>query len=348
MFTPLDMADGVADTWDAERMPPGHEYYFGTVRTAERTFDTSGHAYGYLAGSATDLAHLVIPLLNHDTQFLTTGTAAGLQHGGSRAAGGRYSLGWRTTTLTSAVTPVVWHAGAVTGYHTTLITAPEAGWAIAVQQNVYSPLHDEALNSAAFGALTIGPGGTPAPIPGTATETIVPVMLGVLVLVLVLVLAGALAWTFLRLLARRLGRRPGWRAVLATAGWAGLGILPATTGGLLLPGMLDLQLRHIVRFMPDMGQLAIAIIVLGPALALARLATLIAELIATDRHGDRRAGSNRNHPGPARTIHSEQPASGHRRAATNPTAGRRPLSVHLHVRSGKYSYGILANRLAER
>lgn len=280
VFAPLDMADGVADARDAERMPPGHEFYFGTVRTADRTFDTSGLAYGYLAGSVTDLAHLAIPLLNDgrygDTRFLTENTVANLQRGGPPAAGGHYPLGWRNTTLRAVDTPIVWHAGAVTGYHSVLITAPDAGWAIAVQQNVWSPLHDEALNHAAFGALAIALGATPDPMPGSSTETIALVGLGALVLVLVV----ALAWTVRGLLVRRPGRRRRWRTVLAAVGWGGLGILSAVVVGLWLPGMFDLQLRHVVRFMPDIGHLAVVIVVLGPALALARLATLIAA-----RHG---------------------------------------------------------------
>ncbi|MEU6645179.1 serine hydrolase domain-containing protein [Saccharomonospora sp. NPDC046836] len=275
VFTPLDMADGIADARDAERMPPGHEYYFGSVRAADRTFDTSGLAYGYLAGSVTDLAHLAIPLLDNgryrDTQFLTPGTIAALQHSGPKATCGHYPLGWRHCTLATVNTPIVWHAGAVTGYHTALITAPETGWAIAVQQNVYSPLHDPALNAAAFGALTIALGGTPAPIPGNTTEPIALVALGVLALVL----AGALAWSSYRLLARR---PHTWRTWLATAGWSGLGSLSAVVAGLLLPGIFDLELRHVVRFMPDIGHLAIAIIVLGLALTVTRLAILLLHL----------------------------------------------------------------------
>lgn len=277
VFTPLDMADGIASPRDAERMPPGHEYYFGAVRSADRTFDTSGLAYGYLAGSVTDLAHLAIPLLEDgrygDTRFLTRDTVTNLRHGGPTAACGRYPLGWRNCTLTTVNTPIVWHAGAVTGYHTALITAPDTGWAIAVQQNVYSPLHDEALNSAAFGALTIALGGTPGPMPDNSADTVTIIALGALVLVL----AGALAWTLRRLLVPRPGRRPGWRTWSAAAAWAGLGTLSAVAVGLWLPGMFDLRLRHIVRFMPDIGQLAVAITILGPALALTRLATAAVE-----------------------------------------------------------------------
>lgn len=273
VFAPLEMADGIADHRDAQRMPPGHEYYFGTVRVADRTFDTSGLAYGYLAGSVTDLAHLAIPLLNRgrggDTRFLGEDTVAAMHHGGPAATCGRYPLGWRNCTLMD--TPIIWHAGAVTGYHTVLITAPEAGWGIAVQQNVYSPLHDEALNSAAFGALAIALGGTPDPRPGDRTETVALVGLSALALVL----AGALAWSVRRLLIRRPVRPPTWRAWLVAAGLVGLGVLSAVAVGVLLPGMFDLQLRHIVRFMPDIGQLAVAIVVLGPALAVTRLAVLL-------------------------------------------------------------------------
>lgn len=275
VFAPLDMTDTIVNVQDAERMPPGHEYYFGTVRVADRTFDTSGLAYGYLAGSVTDLAHLAIPLINEgrhgSTQFLSEGTGTAFEHGGPPAAGGRYPLGWRTSTLKTTSTTIVWHAGAVTGYHTVLITAPDAGWAIAIQQNAYSPLRDEALNSAAFGALTIVLGGTPSPAPGNSTEVIALAALGTVALVLL----GGLAWSIRRLLVRRASRPRTWRDWLAAAVWSGLGILSASAVGLVLPGMFGVQLRHIVRFMPDLGQLAIAILLLGPTLTVTRVAILL-------------------------------------------------------------------------
>jgi hypothetical protein len=115
-------------------------------------------------------------------------------------------------------------------------------------------------------------GGTPGLAPTDPTETLALVGLGTLAGVL----AGALGWTVRRLV-RAVRRRPGRPAVLAAVCWGGLGILSALAAGLWLPGAFDLQLRHIVRFMPDIGQLAVAIVVLGPTLALARLATLIVE-----------------------------------------------------------------------
>ncbi len=291
VFSPLKMTDTVVDARDVERMPPGHEFYFGTVRTAERTFDTSGLAYGYLAGSVTDLAHLAIPLLNDGrydgTRFLAENTVADLQRGGPKATCGHYPLGWRNCTLRTVNTPIIWHSGAVTGYHTVLITAPDKGWAIAVQQNVYSPLHDEALNSAAFGALTIALGGTPDPLPEDPTGTIALVGLGALVLAL----AGGLVWSVRRLVVGRSARRFGWRAVLAAAGWSGLGILSVLTVWLWLPGSLDLRLRHVVRFMPDIGQLAVAVVVLGLALTVTRLALLLVDVRKHRRAVIRRSGS---------------------------------------------------------
>jgi CubicO group peptidase (beta-lactamase class C family) len=271
VFTPLEMADAVADARDAQRMPSGHEYYFGTVRESERIFDTSGLAYGYLAGSVTDLAHLAVPLLDHgryrNTRFLAENTVAAMRHGGPRATCGRYPLGWRTCVLKTVGTPIVWHAGAVPGYHSVLIAAPRAGWAIAVQQNVSSPLHDEALNHAAFGALTIALGGTPAPPPGDSTRTLVLAGLGGLVALLV----GGLALTV-----RRLTNRGARRTWVAAVGWGGSGLLAAVAAG-LLPGMLDLRLGQVVRFMPDVGHLVITIIALGTLLAAGRLAAALLE-----------------------------------------------------------------------
>lgn len=275
VFAPLDMADGVADTEDAERMPPGHEYYFGAVRPADRAFDTSGLAYGYLAGSVTDLAHLAIPLVDGGrhgrTRFLAEDTVAALLRGGPRATCGSYPLGWRRCTPAGADTPVLWHAGAVPGYHSAVLAAPRAGWAVAVQQNVYSPLRDGALTSVAFGALAIALGGAPGPSPADSTETVALVGLGALAVVL----AGGLGWSIRRLLGRGRAGDRAWRMWLAAAGWGGLGVLSALAAGLLLPGMFDLRLRHVLLFMPDLGQLAVAIVVLGSALAGTRLVILL-------------------------------------------------------------------------
>lgn len=271
VFAPLDMTDGVADLRDAERMPPGHERYFGTTRVADRTFDMSGLPYGYLGGSVTDLAHLMIPLLDggrfRGEQFLRAETVAALQRGGPVAAGGRYGLGWRVGTLDG--TRIVWHAGAITGYHTVVITAPDKGWAIAVQQNLYAPLRDEAMNATAFGAMRIAlGGGDPGPLPDDPT----PLVLAGLGAVAV-IQAGGLVWTVRR-------RRRLWTSV----SWAVFGALSAVGVGVLLPSVFELQLRHILRFMPDIGQVAVLGIALGAALALTTAALGIVRRARTRAH----------------------------------------------------------------
>jgi CubicO group peptidase (beta-lactamase class C family) len=277
VFGPLDMTDAIADAATAaESLPPGHEYYLGGVRTAPARFDTSGVPYGYSAGSVTDLAHLAMPLIGDGRfdgrQVLSPDLVRDIPHSGPTAAGGHYGLGWRTHTLDPVGTTIVWHAGAVPGYHTALITAPDEGWAIAVQQNVWSPLVDEQLNAAAFGALTIALGGTPDPVEESSTRTMVLVGLGVLVLVL----AGGLGLGVWRLVGRR--RATARRAWLAGAGWIVLGALSAVGVGVWLPGVAGLTLWHLLRFMPDIGQFAVVVVALGSALVVARLALLVVQL----------------------------------------------------------------------
>ncbi|HEX2132140.1 MAG TPA: serine hydrolase domain-containing protein [Actinophytocola sp.] len=273
VFGPLDMADAIADADAAEELPPGHEYHFGSVRVSDAEFDTSGVPYGYLAGSVTDLAHLAILHTDagrfHGRQVLSERTVRDIQRGGPRAAGGHYGLGWRVGTLDTVDTRIVWHAGASPGYHTVLITAPDTGWAVAVQQNVWSPLADEQLNAAAFGALTIALGGRPDPPADSSTRTWLLVGMGTLVLVL----AGGLGWSIRRPLVPRPGRP--W---LAAVGWIVLGAVAALGVGRWLPGSFDLTLRHVLLFMPDVGQLSVAVVVLGVALVLARMALLPLEL----------------------------------------------------------------------
>ncbi len=248
VFAPLRMTDGVADLRDAARMPPGHERYFGTTRRAERTFDTSGLPYGYLGGSAVDLARLAMPLLGK-SDFLRPETLAELREGG------RYVLGWRFGDLDG--THIVWHAGAVTGYHSVVIAAPEKGWAIAVQQNLYAPLRDEAMNATAFDSLRIVLGGSPGPLPGDPT----PLFLTALGALAVLLAAG-MVWTVKRR-----------RAAVVTLP---VGVLSALGVGVWLPSSFDLELRHILRFMPDLGQLSVAVVVLGSTLAVTSLVRLVA------------------------------------------------------------------------
>ncbi|WP_156757764.1 serine hydrolase domain-containing protein [Actinokineospora pegani] len=236
VFTPLAMADGIAGP---DPMPPGHERYFGQTRPADRVFDTSGLPYGYLGGSAVDLAHLAVPLLG-DGGYLRQETIAELREGGG------YGLGWRVGDLDG--TRVVWHAGAVSGYHSIVIAAPDKGWAIAVQQNMYAPFLDEAMNTTAFNALRVVLGGEPEPVPGDPT----PWYLAALAGIAALLLAG-LVWTVKRR-----------RAALVTVP---VGVVAALGGGWWLPASFDLELRHILVFMPDLGQLVVAVAALGGVLA---------------------------------------------------------------------------------
>jgi CubicO group peptidase (beta-lactamase class C family) len=274
VFGPLDMADAVADgPTAAEELPPGHEFYFGGVRVSDAEFDTSGVPYGYLAGSVTDLAHLAMVHTDdgrfHGGEVLSEQAVRDLRRGGPRAGVGHYGLGWRIGALDTVDTEIVWHAGASPGYHTVLITAPDTGWAVAVQQNVWSPLVDEQLNAAAFGALTIALGGTPDPPADSSTGTLLLVGMGALVLVLV----AGIGWTV-----RRAVRRRSHRPWLGAVGWGGFGAVAALGVGLWLPGTAGLTLRHVLLFMPDVGQLSFAVVVLGSALVLARLALLPLEL----------------------------------------------------------------------
>jgi beta-lactamase family protein len=230
LFAPLDMTDAVADAHQAERMPPGHEYYVGMVRRAPRTFDTSGVPYGYLAGSVTDLANLTILHTNNGRPVLSEGAVADLHHPGPATAGGHNGPGWRIGTLDSVGARIVWHAGAVTGYHTIVITAAERGWAVVVQQNAWSFLHDASLNAAGFGALTLALGGAPDP-PAPRSATLPLLALGTVILALA---AGLVA------VVRRLalhhpatGRiRP---TVLGAAAGIVIGLVSAAGVGLWLP-----------------------------------------------------------------------------------------------------------------
>jgi beta-lactamase family protein len=271
-------------------MPPGHQYYFGGVRRAPRTFDTSGVPYGYVAGSVTDLANLAIVHTNAGrhggTQVLSRGAVTDLQRAGPAAAGGHYGLGWRVGTLDAVNARIVWHAGATTGYHSLVVTAPDAGWAVAVQQNAWSPLRDGALNAAGFGALAIVLGGEPDPPPAEPTT--------VIALVVLATLATALA-AGLALLARRLLRRRGptprrtWPVLLAAGSAAVFGLLSAAGVGLWLPHRFDLDLRHVRQFMPDLGDLAVAIIVLGlacTATATALSLRVLRDVLASRRNSD--------------------------------------------------------------
>ncbi|HET9138383.1 serine hydrolase domain-containing protein, partial [Actinophytocola sp.] len=278
LLAPLDMADSIADLPAAQRMPPGHEYYFGRVRRAPRTFDTSGLPYGYLAGSVTDLAHLAILHTDagryHGEQVLSEDAVAGLHRPGPPAAGGHYGPGWRIGTLGPVGARIVWHAGAITGYHTIMIAAPDAGWAVAVQQNAWSPLRDGSLNAAGFGVLTLALGGTPDPPPPASATT--PLLgLGAVILIL----TAGLILTARRLVRRASNTHRTWPVLLGAGTAAAAGLLCATGAGLWLPHTVDLDLRHILRFLPDIGHLTITVIILGLALTATATALLVQTLL---------------------------------------------------------------------
>jgi hypothetical protein len=165
----------------------------------------------------------------------------------------------------------VWHAGAVAGYHTVVVAAPDQGWAVVVQQNLYSPLHDAVLNSAAFGALTITLGGIPDPAPTDGGYAWILAGLGSIALAL----GAGVVWTVGQIRRPRPFRR---RALLGAGVWTAAGLIASSAVGLWLPGAFELRLRHVLRFMPDVGHLMVAVVLLGLALALSRLVLLTVQL----------------------------------------------------------------------
>lgn len=234
--------------------------------------------YGYAAGSVTDLAQLAMLHTNagsrNGTPVLSERAVADLHHAGPAAAGGHYGPGWRIGTLDSVGARIVWHAGAVTGYHTIVIAAPQRGWAIAVQHNAWSFLRDADLNAAGFGALTLALGGTPDP-PAPSSASLPLLAPGTVILVLVVGLVVAVR----RLARRHPGMRRRWPTVLGAATGTAAGVVSAAGVGWWLPHAFDLDLRHILRFQPDLGHLAITIIALGLTLTATTAALLIRTLL---------------------------------------------------------------------
>lgn len=128
-----------------ESLVGGHTYVVGVTVRAASGHDELGLAYGYLGGSARQLAligrsvaaELAHPGAGCSPAKLATTASTRLANGDG------YGLGWRISTWNGQ--RVLWHAGAVSGYATFFAVLPDSGDVVAVLQNAYGPLHDERL-----------------------------------------------------------------------------------------------------------------------------------------------------------------------------------------------------------
>lgn len=244
----------------------GHRYLFGHPTRLPERYDDLGLAYGYLAGSATQLANLG-RAVNTDldgpendcspTVLATTASAR-------TADGGGYGLGWRVGEWNGET--VLWHTGAVEGYTSFLAVVPGRDRVIVVLQDAYGPLHDELLIAPGLAALANNSLANDTPADGPAAEagkaraagipTAYLAMLGALI--------GCLA--ALAFLLRRPATRAGRAARVV------LGVLLAAGAAALPPLTSAGSWRVLFTWLPDAAGLAALTGVLAALVALRGLA----------------------------------------------------------------------------
>lgn len=250
VLDPLGMDTAVADADAAASVPDGHTFVFGRPMAIDAPFDPTGPSYGYLGGSAADLAAFAAASLPGGAGAVAPESLALMQ---TPAAPMNeridYGLGWKIDDRNADLgTTTVWHTGGAPGYSAAVILLPELDRALVIAQNAYGHFQDGALVGTALGAARIAAGGDGYEL---ETDWIYPASLAA---VAALLLLGVLL--IIRTVQRlRRGAGPAnrrWRVWAAMSGWASIGATVAYVGAVAVPAMAPS--RTLFRLMvPDLA-----------------------------------------------------------------------------------------------
>ncbi|GAA4735282.1 serine hydrolase domain-containing protein [Actinomycetospora chibensis] len=275
VFAPLGMTRTFATATASEAGPQapdladGHVLVFdGPVARAELDGTVAGSTG--VVSTAEDMARWLVAQSTAGGGLLPPEGLALLQSPPPGVAGG-YGMGWQVVTREEGPRRIE-HTGVLSTFSAVQVLLPESGYAFALLFNGNSALADTAGVTSALATLLSGNGeaGTPR-----STALVSAVLGGACVLVL-----GARTWAFVRLgrWRRRRAGRPWW-AIVPGIAWLVLpavllaGLVPlvsATTGRVFTFWQLSLA-------MPDVVVLLGVAALTGVALAVARVAVLVAD-----------------------------------------------------------------------
>ncbi|THV26420.1 serine hydrolase domain-containing protein [Glycomyces paridis] len=254
VLDPLGMDTAVADAAAAAEVPDGHAYAFGRPVAIDAPFDPTGPSYGYLGGTAADLAAFAAANLSGGAGVLTPESQALMQTpAASMNERVDYGLGWKLDDRNADLgTTTVWHTGGAPGYSAAVILLPDLDLGVVLAQNAYGFFQDGALVETALGAARVAAGATTGADPSApATDWTYPAML--VSIALLLTFAVAVVVQSLRRIrkgAPAAGRR--WRVWTGMAVWTAVGLAVAYVGLVAVPALAPSRVL-LVLMAPDVG-----------------------------------------------------------------------------------------------
>ncbi|MFG3340063.1 serine hydrolase domain-containing protein [Glycomyces sp. NPDC048151] len=269
VLDPLGMDTAVADAEAAASVPDGHTYVVGQAVAIDAPFDPTGPSYGYLGGSATDLAAFAAASLpggsgavNPDSSALMQTPAVPVNERMD------YGLGWKIDDDRNADlgATTVFHTGGAPGYSAAVILLPELDRAVVVMQNAYGHFQDGALVGTALGAARVAAGGEGYELESDWLYPVALIAVAVLVLLGVFVVIRTVRQV--RRGAKPAGRR--WLVWAAMAGWAVAGATVAYLAAVAVPAMAPSRIL-LQLLAPDLAEGLYVLAVVAVAAASARL-----------------------------------------------------------------------------
>jgi CubicO group peptidase (beta-lactamase class C family) len=168
IFDPLEMRHSFISAGEARRngMAEGHVPWFGFMRRSSLKHDPAGLPNGFLISTAEDLTHFAKAQLNggvyQGNRVLSEGGIAGMQRAGVQIQGSKseYALGWFLRTHHNE--QVLWHGGALPGYHAALLLIPRLKLGVVVLTNASSILIGHPARALGFAVASILLGKRPS------------------------------------------------------------------------------------------------------------------------------------------------------------------------------------------
>ncbi|WP_051704330.1 serine hydrolase [Glycomyces sp. NRRL B-16210] len=268
VLDPLGMDTAVADADAGAAVPDGHTFVFGQPVAIDAPFDPTGPSYGYLGGSAADLAAFASASLPGGEGAVSQDSLALMQTPAvSMNERIDYGLGWKIDDRNADLgTTTVWHTGGAPGYFAAVVLLPELDRAVVIAQNAYGHFQDGALVGTALGAARIAAGGDGYELESDWTyPAALAAIAALLLLGVVLVIR-----TVRRLRSGVMETRRRWTVWAAMAGWVVLGTAVTYAAAVAVPAMAPSRILYVL-MAPDLAWGLYALGLVGLTLAAMRL-----------------------------------------------------------------------------
>jgi CubicO group peptidase (beta-lactamase class C family) len=215
IFAPLDMRQSFTAKAAAQvhGLAMGYRYWFGRPLPADLPDNRSILPAGGLISSAEDMTHYLIAQLNQgrygEWSILSPKGVAEMHAPAVRRRGELfYGMGWFVVPVDG--TPVIWHGGDGTNFHSNMMLAPDGQWGVVLLENAQNNMDGgDRMLQTAFGVISLLMGHQP---PAAESESFYQLILMVILGITVLMVIGMIrSIVVLRRWRTQPGRRPHGR-----------------------------------------------------------------------------------------------------------------------------------------